>query len=132
MPFPRLLDGVLQVGYIFDSTIIPVAVFMYLWQIPHFWLILFKYSIEYEKAGFGPLLFITRGGNKKAVLYIWILGTSASTVLFPYFNIVSGLSLIAILLSVNVFIICFFYKFLFNSKQTIKLRSAFGSLTFIR
>jgi protoheme IX farnesyltransferase len=124
---PPVIGWCASGGYIFDSTILPVVIFMYLWQIPHFWLILFKYSREYENAGFGPLLYITRGGNKKAVLFIWILGTSASTVLFPYFQIVTGISLIAILLSINVFIIYFFYKFLYNSQQTIKLRSAFGT-----
>ncbi len=124
---PPVIGWCASGGYIFDSTIIPVAVFMYFWQIPHFWLILFKYSSEYENAGFGPLLYITRGGNKKLVLFIWILGTSVSTVFFPYFQIVKGLFLIVILLSVNLFIIYFFYLFLFNAKEPIKLRSAFGT-----
>lgn len=124
---PPVIGWCASGGYIFAPTIIPVAVFMYLWQIPHFWLILFKYDTEYEAAGFGPLLFITRLGNKKDILFIWILGTSVSTILFPYFHIVSSMSLILILLAMNVFLISFFYKLLFNSKPTFNIRMAFGS-----
>jgi len=124
---PPVIGWCASGGYVFDSTIIPVAVFMYLWQIPHFWLILFKYNSDYEAAGFEPLLFITRLGNKKDILFVWILGTSVSTILFPYFHVVSSLYLILILLAMNVILIYFFYKFLFGSKPTINLRVAFGT-----
>lgn len=125
---PPMIGWCASGGYIFDTQIIPIALFMFLWQIPHFWLILNKYGKEYEEAGFGPLSLIIRGGNKKAILFVWVLGTSISTILFPYFHIVSSLSLVIILLLINVFLIYFFFRFLFESKPAISPGSAFRTI----
>ena len=125
---PPMIGWCAAGGSITDSTILAVACFMFLWQIPHFWLILLKYGKEYEAAGFGPLSAITFGSNIKSILFIWVVGTSISTLLFPYFHIVSSLFLVVILLGVNAFLIYFFYRFLFSPKQTIHLRSAFGTI----
>ncbi|HBH50135.1 MAG TPA: hypothetical protein DDX98_15930, partial [Bacteroidales bacterium] len=40
---------------LFHPTIIYIAVFMFLWQLPHFWLLLIKFGGEYEKAGFSSI-----------------------------------------------------------------------------
>lgn len=125
---PPVIGWCASGGQVFDSGIIPVALFMFLWQIPHFWLILFKYGREYEAAGFGPLSVITRGSNKKSILFVWILGTSVSTIMFPYFHIVSGISVVALLLFTNVFLIVFFYRYLFISKPIIHPGSAFRTI----
>ncbi|MBN1634184.1 MAG: protoheme IX farnesyltransferase [Ignavibacteria bacterium] len=38
-------------GYLFDFHIIYIALYFFLWQIPHFWLLLIIYGKEYKKAG---------------------------------------------------------------------------------
>jgi len=125
---PPIIGWCASGGSMFDSKILSIALFMFLWQIPHFWLILFKYGKEYESAGFGPLSVITRGSNKKTILFVWVLGTSVSTIMFPYFRIVSSLSIVVILLFINVFLISFFYRFLFVPKPSFKPGSAFRTI----
>ena len=68
-----------------------IALFMFLWQVPHFLLLLFKYGEEYERAGFPtPVSKINEHGIKRIIL-AWLLAASISTLLFPLFGVVSNI-----------------------------------------
>lgn len=43
-------------GNIFDPYIISICIFMVIWQIPHFWLLLFLYGEDYHRAGLPSLI----------------------------------------------------------------------------
>jgi protoheme IX farnesyltransferase len=77
----------------FDTGIAALAVFMYLWQIPHFLILQTRFASQYTKAGFPTL--IDRLGPRKVrtITLIWLGCCVLSTALFPLSGIVTGLLL---------------------------------------
>lgn len=73
---PPLIGYTAAGGAIADTRIILFALFMFLWQMPHFWLLLVRYGEEYEKAGIKTLHPVM---SDKAIMRLvtgWITGSS--------------------------------------------------------
>jgi len=49
---PPAVGWVAAGGYVFDKEIIIISFFFFIWQVPHFWLLLMSLDHEYKKAGF--------------------------------------------------------------------------------
>jgi protoheme IX farnesyltransferase len=125
---PPMIGWVAAGGYLFDPSIISVAVFMFLWQIPHFWLLLLKYGKEYENAGFASLTSVVNDQHAKLIIFIWVAGTAVSSLLFPLLHLISNIYVIVLLTIVNILLISFFYKVVFNRKRSFQFRPAFYSI----
>jgi len=60
-------------GNIFDFNIIYVSLYFFLWQIPHFWLLLIVYGDDYKKAGFPVLNDVFGIKMLKLLTAFWII-----------------------------------------------------------
>lgn len=60
-------------GNLFDFHIIYIALYFFLWQIPHFWLLLIIYGDDYKKAGFPVLNDIFGLKVLKILTAFWIV-----------------------------------------------------------
>ncbi len=79
---PPLIGWVTAGGSLVDPMVIPMAIFFFIWQVPHFWLLIMKYGKEYESAGF-PTLSSTRSQAQMGrMIFMWVAGTVAITVAF--------------------------------------------------
>ena len=70
---PPLIGWIAAGGSLSDFRAWVVAVFFFVWQVPHFYLLVLKYGTQYEKAGLPAL---TSRHNHKVIRYlifIWIL-----------------------------------------------------------
>jgi protoheme IX farnesyltransferase len=104
---PPMIGYIAAGGYVTDKCIV-ICLFMYLWQISHFLLLLFKFRKEYELAGF-PTVAVTMNADRfRATFFIWILGTGVSTLLFPLFHIMSGTVLVSALIIGNCLFVLYF------------------------
>ncbi len=124
---PPIMGWVAAGGYIFSPAILLVALFMYLWQIPHFLIFLLKYGKEYEEAGFHSFSSV-KEDHLKQIIFIFLLAASASSLLFPFFNLVSNYTSVIILIVINILIIFYFYLSLFLKKSSINFSFIFHSL----
>lgn len=125
---PPVMGWTAAGGYLFSPEILFIAMFMFIWQIPHFCLLLLKFKKDYEIAGFPS---ITSSINEKHVVlivFIWIIGTSISTLFFPLLEVITGTYLTACLLLLNLILIISFYKNAFGKDIAFNIRKAFGSL----
>jgi protoheme IX farnesyltransferase len=77
-------------GEIFDRQILAVTFFFFIWQVPHFWLILLNYGKEYEKAGLPSLTKKFSTAQQKRITFIWMLATAVICLTIPLFGIVSS------------------------------------------
>lgn len=111
-------------GLVFMPSILYFSVFMFLWQIPHFWILLAQYKQDYRNAKIKSILESVEPNNFKLILFIWILSTSLLTFMFPYFEIVSDLYGILLLVLINVFVILSFVKLLFFQKNRTPFKYA--------
>jgi protoheme IX farnesyltransferase len=78
-------------GLLLDPQIIIIAFFFFIWQIPHFWLLLLVMDQDYQQAGFPTLTQIFNHAQLSRITFIWIVSTAVTGLLIPLFGIVSEL-----------------------------------------
>jgi protoheme IX farnesyltransferase len=125
---PPMMGWTAAGGFILAPQILAIAFFMFLWQIPHFYLLLLKFGEDYKAAGFPSILTAINENQVKAVIFVWILGTSGCTLFFPMYHIISGIFLIVSLLMLNVLLVYYFYRIVFNKPLLFRFNPAFRSL----
>ena len=59
--------------YSLTSSNNSLAIFMFIWQIPHFWLLLLMYDDQYKDAGIPTLSAILNNDQIKGITYSWII-----------------------------------------------------------
>ena len=52
---PPIIGWVAAGGDVFDPKIMSLALFMFIWQIPHFWILMLIYDDQYREAGYPTL-----------------------------------------------------------------------------
>jgi protoheme IX farnesyltransferase len=79
---PPVIGWISAQGSITDPAVLPIAAFFFVWQVPHFWLLIMKYGNQYESAGFPSLSRRMTASQIGRMIYLWIIGTAAITVIF--------------------------------------------------
>ena len=74
-------------GTIFHPQLLALAFFSFLWQVPHFWLILLNHGSEYEKAGLPALSKIFTTNQIRRITFIWICSIAVLTLSLPLFRL---------------------------------------------
>jgi protoheme IX farnesyltransferase len=85
---PPLLGWVHGGGRPFDPQILALAFFFFIWQIPHFWLLLLNYGRDYEKAGFPSLTRIFTPAQLRRITFTWVFATAVACLIIPLFGMV--------------------------------------------
>ncbi len=85
-------------GEMFDPKILIVAAFFFVWQIPHFWILLLVYGSDYAKGGYPTLTNVLTRQQLMNITFCWLLLTIAVALSFNFFGIlnyfVSGIALL--------------------------------------
>ncbi|HNQ83656.1 MAG TPA: heme o synthase [Bacteroidales bacterium] len=87
---PPLVGWVAAGGSLTDPRAMFMAFFFFIWQVPHFWLLMLKYGEEYTKAGYPSITSVYSSRQIKHITFIWILATAVSTLMLPAFNVVES------------------------------------------
>ncbi len=112
-------------GSLGHPYIIYLAAFMFLWQMPHFWLLIIKFGKEYENAGFSSMSSKMGEGQLKRLIFFWSAITSIFLVFFSVMTNLFVIELIPVLVLLNAGFIYWFYKMLFRNDQNKQIRNAF-------
>ena len=75
-------------GSLFAPEALFLAFFLFLWQMPHFWLLTLKYGHEYRNAGFPVLTDFFNEFQIKAVVMGWMIASSGASMMLVHFNII--------------------------------------------
>ncbi|MFO7610563.1 MAG: UbiA family prenyltransferase [Candidatus Krumholzibacteriia bacterium] len=74
-------------GHLADPAIHEIAFFFFLWQMPHFWLLLLHYEKDYVAAGL-PSLFDRFDRRQIGQLtFVWIAAVAVASILMPLFSL---------------------------------------------
>jgi protoheme IX farnesyltransferase len=125
---PPLIGWTAAGGNIADSRILVVAFFFFIWQAPHFWMLLFLYGEEYEEAGLPALTQIFSLVQFGRITFFWILVTGASGLLFPFYGIISSLWGCIALLVCSIALIVSATPLLHENHSMHSLRRSFHSI----
>jgi protoheme IX farnesyltransferase len=109
---PPLVGWVSAGGQLSDPRALFMAFFFFIWQVPHFWLLMLKYGEEYTKAGFPSITQIYSSRQIKNITFIWILATVVSTLMLPAFDVVESWVVMAGLLISSIWLIGQFTRLL--------------------
>ena len=80
---PPALGWVTGGGRILDPRIVGVALFFFIWQMPHFWLLLLDFSEDYKRAGLPSITQLFSRQQIKRIVFIWLLSTGVAGLSFP-------------------------------------------------
>lgn len=69
-----------------SPILIGLVLFFYIWQVPHFWLLLGIHGEEYSSAGFPVLTDIFSTSQLARITYTWVTATACAGMLFPLFG----------------------------------------------
>jgi protoheme IX farnesyltransferase len=105
-----------------------VGAFLFFWQIPHFMLVLLKHGNDYARAGFPALSLSTSQKRFKPFVFLGLLATSLSSILFPLFKIISNTGIITVFVIVNVLFVVYFFNALVRGKKDLNFRTTFRML----
>ncbi|MFC0878142.1 protoheme IX farnesyltransferase [Saccharicrinis sp. FJH2] len=126
---PPMMGWAAAGGDIMQPQIVYFAMFMFLWQMPHFWLLVIKYGKEYEKAGFSILSGKIDEQKIKRLVFFWGAITSAYLLAFPLFFKHASLLVMIALMILNIGFIIGFYRILYKPKE--EKRSTIKAFLFI-
>ena len=108
-----------------NTGIIGFSLFMFLWQLPHFWLIIIKYREEYNAAGFATIAKYMNDKQIRNLIFFWVLFSTCLIFMFFIISDIPGKALPALFLFLNVTFILLFHRLLFASKYEGQVKGAF-------
>lgn len=117
---PPAVGWVAAGGLITDPKILILSFFFFIWQVPHFWLLLLKYGKEYEKAGLPSLTSIYSENQIKNITFIWTLATAIASLMIATFGIMDALITRILLLLAAVWLVIGFADLIIRKNQDFK------------
>ena len=88
---PPVMGWVTGGGAAMDPRIMAVAFFFFVWQVPHFWLLLLRIGDEYARAGLPTLTRMFTRAQFARIIYVWMIATAVACVSMPLFGVSSAL-----------------------------------------
>ena len=115
-------------GFIFESTIVFIAFFIFIWQIPHFWLLMLKYGHEYQQAGFPTVNQSFSHDSLKKIIFTWVMATSVFSISIPLFLKNISLLFFLFIFALNIVFVLIFSTLSFGKVTEFSVKKSFISI----
>lgn len=125
---PPVVGWVAGGGNIFDPQIILIAFFFFIWQIPHFWLLLLVFGKDYEEAGFPTLTQIFSKEQLARITFIWTFAVAVTSFLLPLFNVIKISYASFVIIAAAVWLIYKVSHLLSKDVERIEFKYAFREI----
>jgi protoheme IX farnesyltransferase len=102
---PPLAGWVAGGASLFTIQALAMALFFFVWQVPHFYLLSLKFGPQYERAGFPTLAKRHSDKNLRLLVLVWVIFTSITALLLYYFYVVTSLVSVLLLLASSLWLI---------------------------
>lgn len=125
---PPMVGWVAAGGSIWDPQILILGFFFFIWQIPHFWLLLMIFGKDYEQAGFPTLTQIFSVDQLARITFIWIAATFVTSMIIPVFGILKNNFIEFGFLAAGIWLTWNSLKLLKSEKENVWFRFAFREI----
>jgi heme o synthase len=115
---PPLVGWVAAGGSITDPKALVLGLFFFMWQVPHFWLLMLKYGDEYIKAGYPSITSKISTQQVKNSTFLWTVATAVSALMVAMSGLISLLIFKILILVASIWLIAVFSKLL--NRKTIE------------
>jgi protoheme IX farnesyltransferase len=127
---PPIIGWVAGGGVLFDPQILAIASFFFIWQIPHFWLLLLVMDKDYHQAGFPTLTQVFSRNQLSRITFIWIISTAVTGFLITLFGLVTDIWISLALFISSLWLTWKAFKLLADSEDFSVFRSTFGYINY--
>lgn len=127
---PPMVGWVAGGGQLEDPRALIIAFFFFIWQVPHFWLLLLKFGKEYEKAGFPSITSLYTDRQIKNTTFIWTMATAVTALMLPVFGIINSLVISVGLLLAVIWLVYVFSKLLKQKEEKFNARYYFMKINY--
>lgn len=117
-------------GNILSEGILMTAFYFFIWQIPHFWLLLMLYGKDYEKGGFPTLNKVFSPGQLKRITFVWLIGNVITAMLLPLFLQIHYSASFYLLTAVSIWMLYVSVRFVTGTSGRIEIRNTFIAINF--
>lgn len=114
---PPMVGWVAGGGELSDPKLMVLAFFFFIWQVPHFWLLMLKYGKEYETAGYPSITSMISKEQIKKATFMWTAATAVTALMIPASGLVSTIFFKVCILLASVWLIYVFSKLLRKSSK---------------
>jgi protoheme IX farnesyltransferase len=109
-------------GSLLSPTALFLAAFVFIWQMPHFWMMMLKYGSEYQNAGFRALPDLFSDRQIKTIVMAWIIASAAVSLMFIHFSLIRQDILVQVMIIVSLLLILLiFWQLFLAGKRRDKL-----------
>jgi len=109
---PPAMGWVSGGGMLSDHRLAAVCFFFFMWQAPHFWLLLMDRGEEYRRAGLPSLAAVFSKSQLRRILFIWISAAAVSALFIPMGGVVRNHGTGFFLFAAALWLACNGYKVL--------------------
>jgi heme o synthase len=113
---PVLMGWTAAGCYLFHPTPLFLAFFIFLWQVPHFWLLALMHEKDYKAAGFPSLPDLFSVSQMKKIIFAWLIAATLSSLMMIFFGITNQLftGITIVMMNLILLILAAFYLFIFR------------------
>jgi protoheme IX farnesyltransferase len=125
---PPMIGWVSGGGHLHDPQILAISFLFYIWQAPHFWILLFNFGRDYEKGGFPSLDRVFTQAQFRRILFLWIFATGVTCFMIPLFGILKSSLMIGGLFGIGGWLLWKAYRFLRGQPRESHVQSIFKAV----
>ncbi len=114
---PPLVGWVSAGGNLFSSEALIIAIFFFVWQVPHFYLLAVKFGHEYEAAGLPSILVRWSESKTKKHIFFWILLTAAAATVLSLSNLPASIISSALIMLSSLLLVISFRNLGFHNEN---------------
>src|ERR1035437_1429681 len=125
---PPAVGWVSAGGSLLNPQIMIISFFFFIWQIPHFWLLLTVLGNDYEKAGFPTFSKLFSKEQFSSIIFMWIAATVVTSFMLPFFGIIRNPVINFALLFAGIWLTVKAIKLLKPDTDKLSFRFAFREI----
>ena len=102
---PPVIMWLIAGNDLLNPAFLSLAWFYFIWQMPHFWLLVLVYHKDYKEAGFPTMIDVLGGEGLSRITYIWILFTIISALMTVSFFMPQNSLILGLVLFHSIFML---------------------------
>lgn len=114
---PPLVGWVAAGGLLSDPKAMVLGMFFFMWQVPHFWLLMLKYGEEYEAAGFKSITSVISKQQVKNSTFLWTVATAVSALMVANSGLITLVFFKILIVIASFWLIAVFSKLILNKTK---------------
>ncbi len=83
---PPAIGWIAAGGAISDGRLTAICFLFFLWQVPHFWLLVLNYGEQYEQAGLPSLTKVLKKPQIARITFVWIVAAAIASLALPLYG----------------------------------------------